>query len=101
MKIIKKLKKAIIGIWTYLITMPTKILAVEPAYGINDPYREKEALWECIILFIFPVSLLIGIIIYFKKSKSSIIKKIMTLIIILLSIINIILLMSNMNIYLY
>lgn len=86
MKTIERCKKGIIGIGTFLLTIPTKVFAVglditpQPAYGVDYPnvarIRPIVAIWRIVKTFIIPVALVIGLIIYFKKSKSSKKKKI-------------------------
>ncbi len=81
MKVIERLKKGLIGIGAFLLTVPTKVFAVDldmmiqPAYGVVDPgvirIRHIVVIWRIAKKFIIPIVLVIGLIIYFKKSKSS------------------------------
>lgn len=82
MKIIERIRKDLVGIGTILLTIPTKVFAigigtvpsVQPVYGVQEP--EPVRSWNICRMFIIPIALLIGIIIYFKKSKSTRKKKI-------------------------
>lgn len=60
-------------------------MAIEPMYGIPVPEPVKNnfinSVWNICRMFIIPIVLLIGIIIYFKKSKSSKKRKIITVLI--------------------
>ena len=87
MKILEKIKKLAVGLGTFLLTLPTKVMAVQdqifenaskffrdsrsqPDYGIpiTSPILIK---WRLARTFVIPIALLIGLIVYFKKSKSS------------------------------
>ena len=90
MKLVERIKKGLIGLGTFLLTIPTKVLAVDymaiaPMYGISDPEPVKNnfinSVWNVCRIFIIPIALLIGIIIYLKKSKSSKKRKIITVLI--------------------
>ena len=90
MKVIERLKKGLIGIGTFLLTIPTKVFAIDhmditPMYGIPDPEPVKNnfinSVWNVCRMFIIPIALLIGIILYLKKSKSSKKRKIITVLI--------------------
>ena len=84
MKIIEKIKKVIISALTFFITLPTKIFAIDPSelplsnqveYGIEPiGYRE----WNFTKFIIIPIALVTGLIIYYKKSESSVKNKIIT-----------------------
>ena len=86
MKVVERIKKGLMGIGAFLLTIPTKVFAVDDmdiiysVYGIPDPEPVKNnfinSVWNVCRIFIIPIALLIGIIIYFKKSKSSKKKKI-------------------------
>lgn len=89
MKILDKIKKGLIGILAFVLTIPTKVfsaIAEEPfirpvLYGPpKEPPKPSliEIIWNIARNFIFPIVLLIGIIIYLKKSKSSKKRKIIT-----------------------
>ena len=81
MKIVERIKKGLTGIGAFLLTIPAKVFAIEidpPAalYGVPSP-RVVDIIWTIAKFFIIPIALLIGLIIYFKKSKSSKKKKIL------------------------
>ena len=87
MKVVKKKKKSLIGIGTVLSLLPIKVFArsdsmmrISPAYGVQEPVRNNliSSIWNICRMFIIPIALLIGIIIYLKKSKSSKRRKIIT-----------------------
>lgn len=94
MKIVEKIKKGLIGLGAFLLTIPTKVFAAdyhdEPSvYGVPNPdvpvsqiFRDifRNILDICRIVVI-PLVLIIGIVIYLKKSKSSKKRKIITVII--------------------
>ena len=84
MKIVKKIKKVLIGIGTFFLTISTKVNGIEiPLYGMPNPEPVRSDLikkiWNICRMFIIPIALLIGIIIYLKKSKSSKKKKILVI----------------------
>ena len=91
-KIIKGFKQICLMLVTFCMSMYTKVMAasmpLQPAYGVpqQDLYGVPRAdtipmFWKILRSFIIPIAFVIGIIIYFKKSKSSKGKKIlMTLI---------------------
>lgn len=86
MKMFEKLKKGLIGIGIFLLSIPTKVFATmeemydlykpQPLYGVTEP-DPLEEIWNIGKIFIIPVALLIGLIIYLKKSKGSKKKKIL------------------------
>ncbi len=89
MKIIKKVKKFIVLIGIFFTTLTDKVFAVsknmkeiqvQPEYGVPPVLTVGDIIWNICKISFVPVVLLIGIIIYFKKSKdSNIIKVIFTL----------------------
>lgn len=90
MKLVERIKKGLIGLGAFLLTIPTKVFAVDymaitPMYGIPDPEPVKNnfinSVWNVCRIFIIPIALLTGIIIYLKKSKSSKKRKIITVLI--------------------
>ena len=90
MKLVERIKKGLIGLGAFLLTIPTKVFAVDymditTMYGIPDPEPVKNnfinSVWNVCRIFIIPIALLIGIIIYLKKSKSSKKRKIITVLI--------------------
>ena len=99
MKIIKKIKKVIISAIIAIVLLPKKIFAsIDPGvletlygprneqvlYGVRSPIS---SIWNIAKIFIIPLALIIGFIIYFKKSKSTTKRKIITMIIVLLIVI--------------
>lgn len=91
-KFISKVKKVIVVIVLAIISFPNKIFAtINPSvldiqdlygpppvslYGVARP-STVTIIWRIARTFIIPIALLIGLIIYFKKSKSSKKKKIL------------------------
>ena len=91
-KIINRLKKIFIMIGTFCLSIYTKVFAIDaiqPMYGIPlDPElygvprpNEIPMLWKIARGLIIPIALIIGVIIYFKKSSSSTLRKIITVLI--------------------
>ena len=83
MKIVERIKKGLTGIGTFLLTIPAKVFAMEiiesppvALYGVPSP-RVVDIIWTIAKFFIIPIALLIGLIIYFKKSTSSTKKKVL------------------------
>lgn len=86
MKLLNKLKKFFIGIGTFLVTLPSKIYAISvdaiwdvtnrttTLYGTPQP--NLKGVLNIFRLIVIPFALIIGIIIYLKKSKSEKRKKI-------------------------
>lgn len=95
-KVINIVKKMFISIGVFLFSVSTKVLAaIEPAYGVRNlepdlygPPRTTNssipAFWKIARSFVIPIAFLIGVIVYFKKSKSSTKRKIITSIIALI-----------------
>lgn len=90
MKVVEKIKKVVVAIVLAIISFPNKIFAaINPSmqdlygpqpvalYGIARPPSTVTIIWRIARTFIIPIALLIGIIIYLKKSKSSKKKKIL------------------------
>lgn len=90
-KFILKVKKVIIAITLATISFPNKILATinpsilneilessqpVPVYGVPKT-STLTIIWRIARTFVIPIALLIGLIIYFKKSKSIKKKKIL------------------------
>lgn len=82
MKLLEKIKKGMMGIGGFLLMIPTKVLAMPvddamihmPLYGPpKEPPKPSliEIVWKVVTNLLFPIVLLIGIIIYFKKVKDS------------------------------
>lgn len=91
-KIINGLKKTFIIIGTFCFSIYTKVFAIDriqPAYGIPlepDLYgvprpNEIPMLWKIARGLVIPIAFIIGVIIYFKKSSSSTLRKIITVLI--------------------
>lgn len=81
-KIIKKIKKTIMSVVVFLIALPSKIFAITPSsmeilYGVPEELYGSprtiamNEIWKIARIFIIPIILLIGIIIYLKNSKST------------------------------
>ena len=91
MKLVERIKKVIITIVLAIISFPNKIFAkFDPSsvdyyiqypdisdYGVVKSPGPAETIWRIARNFIIPIALLIGLIVYFKKSKSSTKKKIL------------------------
>ena len=95
-----KVKKIISTIIAGIIAMKTKVFAISPSnflgerdervislYGVEPPLSIKA--WNFFKAFVIPIALIVGIVIYLTKSKSSKKRKIITLAISLLIIITI------------
>ena len=93
MKIAERIKKGLIGLGVFLLTIPTKAFAIGSVfdrtpilYGMPEPNPKpiilKNILNICRIAVI-PLALIIGIVIYLKKSRSSKKRKIITVLIII------------------
>ena len=95
-KVLDKIKKGLIGIVDFLLTIPTKVFAIDviniqPAYGVPPETRNSfDIIWDICKALIIPIAVFIGILIYLKKSKSSNKRKIIIVlrIIIIFSILN-------------
>ena len=86
----KKIKKISLLVFTFLLGISTKVFGIsssQPKYGVYfDPIpqpaygvvRPIETIWKFAKIFIIPIILLIGIIIYLKKSTSTKLKKAIT-----------------------
>lgn len=90
MKILNKIKKVFVGIGIFFITIYTKVLAASNSletqlmYGVpsdqNAPINIRENLLRMLGLLLIPlITIIIGAIIYWRKSKSSNKIKIVTL----------------------
>ena len=80
---ISKIKKVATSVGLAIITIPNKIFAVmsdyrveQDLYGPPEPENTIRSFLDILKLLIIPIAFLIGIIVYFKKSKSSLKKKI-------------------------
>jgi len=89
-KIISKIYKVMVSIAIAIISFPSKIFAALDPSAIQDLYGPPPValygvarpstvtiIWRIARTFVIPIALLIGIIVYFKKSKSSTKKKIL------------------------
>lgn len=96
MKILSKLKHLIIGLGIGITTFTNKVFAFSPnelniidpgktvaLYGIPSPQPVKPIL-KLFKTFIIPISVVVGLLVYFKKSKSNKKKKIIVTIITLI-----------------
>lgn len=100
MKLIKKIKNWLTMVGIFLLTLSTKVFALDPReiaidvslYAVPKPREEilREKIWMITHKFVIPIILVIGLIIYFRKSKSSTKKKIIVSILVIIPIIAII-----------
>lgn len=87
MKLVEKIKKGLIGMGIFILTISTKVFAIvdpkyltsQADYGVRRP-NPIFMIWSIARTFLIPITLLIGLIIYFKKSKSSTKKKVLVII---------------------
>ena len=75
-KFISKIKKVVVLIIGTTIALPSKIYAVfddsiSALYGVYEPPNPLEEFWKIARFFIIPIILLIGIIVYLTKKKTS------------------------------
>ena len=75
-KLISKVKKVVVMAMGVIIALPGKIYAVldDPItalYGVYNPPNPLEEFWKIARYFIIPIILLIGIIVYLTKKKTS------------------------------
>lgn len=104
-KFVSKIKKVVVAIVLAIISFPNKIStginyvpqANETSYGVYRP-STVTIIWKIARTFIIPIALLIGLIIYFKRSKSSKKKKILVTIV-LITIVAILYFVLNIIIY--
>ena len=89
---VEKIKKGLMEIGVFLSLLPSKVFAISdsmmrisPMYGIQEPEPVRSNLvnniWNVCRMFVIPIALLIGIIIYLKKSQSDMKRKIITILI--------------------
>lgn len=86
MKILSKLKSVIVGAGIGILTFANKVFAISPMnmieldtvalYGVAKPNPVK-VIFKIAKVFVIPVALIVGLLIYFKKSKSSKKKKLL------------------------
>ena len=114
---LKKIKKIIIGVGMFLYTLPSRKLAYsdksidlnelireeliqgQPVYGVQEPPIYESAVWKIFQFILLPIILLIGLVIYFKKSKHSKKCKIIISSIITTAIIALIYIVGNILLY--
>ncbi len=99
MKRMKKVKKMIMSIAIAIMLLPGKIVqaiaetGVEPSNVNRDVYDGvlplSSRIWFIAKIYLMPLALIIGLIIYFKKSKNTTKRKIITIILVLLIFINV------------
>lgn len=92
-KIIKKIKKCLLGIGNFLLIIPGKVFAIDeggsiPLYGVPDKeemrYLYLSIFLQALKIFLIPITLLIGgTILYLKKSKASKKRKIIVALLVL------------------
>ena len=105
MKILSKLKSAIIGVGIGILAFANKVFAISPntlieidtvaLYGVPKPSPIKTIL-KIAKTFVIPIIVIVGLLIYFKKSKSSNKKKAIVTIITLIMVVLIYFLLNNM-----
>ena len=81
MKMFEKVKKCIIGIGTSLLAIPARVFASsivslvnpQPDYGVVIGPRQSAItmILKIVKFFIIPIAILVGLVTYLKKSKSS------------------------------
>jgi len=84
-KIVSGLKKIGVMGGVFLSSLYTKVLAaemdmIEILYGPPDLY-ETPLFWKIMKKLIIPIAFIIGAIVYFKKSSSSNVRKVITILI--------------------
>lgn len=93
-KVLRMVKNKLVVVGTFLLSLPTKVFAISDymmrpdiLYGIPEPKQPVNSVWSNIWnickIFIIPIALLVGIIIYIKKSKNSKKRKVVTVLIVL------------------
>lgn len=95
-------KKALIAIGAFFITLPTKVFGIdttniefrpETMYGVQDPISYK--IWDISKIIVIPLALIIGLIIYFKKSKKPLKNKILISLMAIISVIVVVLIIDK------
>ena len=87
-KFISKIKKVVVMAMGVIIALPGKIFAAmvpenfinkyQTLYGVRNPVSLIiEVIWNIARITIIPIAVLIGLIVYFKKNKSSTKKKVL------------------------
>lgn len=87
-KLTKIFKKIVLSIGLFSTSVYTKVLAMEremtiALYGIPQPDKLNDIpiFWKIARSLVIPIAFIIGVIIYVKKSSSSILRKIITILI--------------------
>ena len=80
-KLVNGFKKIFLMLGTFCISIYSKVFAVDIAadqilYGVVKPNPVK-VIFKIAKVFVIPVALIVGLLIYFKKSKSSKKKKLL------------------------
>lgn len=83
-KLISKIKRVVVMAMGVIIALPGKIFAAmapeeylsvyTTLYGVPEP-KPIEVIWKYARVTVIPLALIVGLIMYFKKSKSSTKKK--------------------------
>jgi glucan phosphoethanolaminetransferase (alkaline phosphatase superfamily) len=88
MKVISKVRKIMIAISLFFIGVSSRVLGAgmeiihaQPEYGVPMPPVSRN--WQILRTFIIPLILLIGIIIYLKKSTQTRLKKVITVVLVI------------------
>ncbi len=85
---ISKIKKVVVMAMRVIIALPSKIFATiapenyineyQTLYGVRNPdFFLIKGIWNIARITIIPIAVLIGLIVYFKKSKNSTKKKVL------------------------
>lgn len=81
------MKKILSGISVFFISLYSKVIAaqmvtlygvppVQADYGVPTPISKLSIVWKILQIFVIPLVLIIGMIVYLKKGKNPVIKKI-------------------------
>lgn len=114
MKVIDKIKKCIIGIGSFFVAIKSKVFANSMIKMKIDPIQPElpsalygiprvstaEKIVIIIQLFLIPIAMLIGLIIYLKRSKDNKITKILGIVGVIVLIVGIYLIFGDELIYL-
>lgn len=95
MKIISKIKNVLISAGIAIMILPRKVFGAltvgnQTAYGVENLYEPSDTvvtIWKICKYFLIPLMIIIGIIIYWKKSKVETKKKVIGIIIAILLVI--------------
>ena len=88
----KKVKKVVASIIAFLIALPVKVLStytsLQPQIDYGIPRQElgnrTELYWNIVKIFVIPITLLLGLLIYVKRKPESKIKRFLPAIITLI-----------------